>query len=525
MLLAIVAASAHDDEPPRMKGGEQLGEVHFPTSCGAEAQRELDRAVAILHSFFYAEALKAFTRVSEIEPACAMGWWGIAMSSWHPLWYPPAREDLAQGAQAVERAQQAKASTERERQYIAAIATFYRDTDSVDHRTRVAAYEKAMEGVHRGNPNDPEAAAFYALALQAAADPNDKTYAKQLASGAILEKLYAAQPNHPGVAHYLINAYDYPELASRALEAARRYAEIAPAMPHALHMPSHTFITLGLWQDAIRANVAAEEAAKKAGWVQEELHAMDYLVYAYLQTGRERAAAKVRSQMEQLPLEDRHTLGMDYALAAADARYALELRRWPEAATLVPSPSTFAATHAVTHFARALGAARNGSAEKAESSVAKLAEIRDVLAHNKQEYWAKQVDIQRQSALAWATWARGRKDEAISLMRAAAEAEDSTYKNPVMPAYLLPTRELLADMLLESKRPEQALIEYDAALRGAPNRFNSLYGAARAAEQSGEPDKAKQYYKRLLAVCEGADSDRTELRIARQFVGQTSTAN
>ena len=509
---------AHEDERPGKAGNEQLGEVSFPISCSAAAQREFNRGVAILHSFYYPDALKSFTRVTELDPTCAMGYWGIAMSSWYPLWYAPSKESLLQGRAAVEQATKAPSQTQHEQEYIAAIGMFYQNFEELDHKSRAKAYERAMEDVYRRHPSDGEAAAFYALALQATADPNDKAYSNQLRSGEILEKLYAQEPNHPGVAHYLIHAYDYPELASRALDAARRYGQIAPAMPHALHMPSHTFIALGLWEDSIQSNLAANAAAKKLGWVQEELHTMDYLVYAYLQSGRGQAASEVNAKIEAVKIAEKHTLGMDYAIAAAPARYAIEQRHWADAATLTPIPSPFPATVAVTYYVRALGAARSGTVGEADKDVDKLTEIRDALSMGKQDYWAKQVEIQRQTAIAWVFWAKGQNEEALRVMQAAVDLEDSTYKNPVMPAYILPARELLGDLLMELQRPDQALVEYEASLRAVPNRFNGLYGAAQAAQLAGNQEKAKRYYAELLRVCDKADSERPELRRAKMFL-------
>src|SRR3954468_20875545 len=514
---------AHEDERAgtageERPGDERLGEVRFPISCNADAQREFNRGVAILHSFYYPDAVKSFTKVTELDPSCAMGYWGIAMSSWYPLWYPPSKESLLQGRTALERAATANTKSQREQDYIAAIEMFYRNFEELDHKSRASAYEKAMKEVYRRYPDDTEAAAFYALALQAIADPNDKAYPTQRKSGEILEKLYVEQPNHPGAAHYLIHAYDYPELAPRALDAARHYGDIAPAMPHALHMPSHTYIALGLWEDSIQSNLAANAAAKKLVWVQEELHTMDYLVYAYLQSGRGRAAAEMKAKIEAVAINEKHTLGMDYAIAAAPARTALEQRRWADAAALVPIVSPFSATIAVTHYSRALGAARSGAIDAAQADVDKLAELRDTLSKGKQDYWAKQVEIQRQTESAWLTWARGQNDEALKLMRAAVELEDSTYKNPVMPAYIQPARELLGDLLLELHQPRQALVEYETSLRAVPNRFNGLYGAAQAAQLAGNQDKAKLYYAELLRICDKADSERPELRRAKLFL-------
>jgi tetratricopeptide (TPR) repeat protein len=518
LLSFAASAFAHEDERPGSAAGERLGEVSFPIACSEAAQREFNRGVAILHSFYYPDAVKSFTRVSELDPGCSIAHWGVAMSLWYPLWYAPSSETLQQGRAALAQATQHAIKDRRERDYIEAIGAFYRDFETLDHKTRALAYEKAMEQVYQRYPDDDEAAAFYALALQATADPNDKSYAKQRKSGAILEPLYAKRPNHPGVAHYLIHAYDYPELAPRALDAARHYGEIAPAMPHALHMPSHTFIALGLWEDSIQSNLAANAAAKNLGWVQEELHTMDYLVYAYLQSGQGRAAADVKNRIEAIAIREKHTLGMDYAVAAAPARYVIEQRRWVDAAALRPPESTFPATIAITHYVRALGAARSGALVEAQKDVDKLGQIRDVLSKAKQDYWAKQVEIQRQTAAAWLVWAKGEGTEAVNLMRAAADLEDSSYKNPVMPAYILPARELLGDMLLELQQPAQALVEYEASLRAVPNRFNGLYGAARAAQNAHDQQKAKHYYSELLRICSKGDGDRPELQRAQLYL-------
>jgi hypothetical protein len=512
-------ASAHEDEQIPTGAPDRIGEVHFPISCSEPAQTEFNRAVAMLHSFFYPEAAKTFAKAAEIDPTCAMGYWGVAMSWWYPLWYPPTKESLMLGAAAAAKARELGGKTERERDYIAAIGAFYADFEKLDHKTRVLKYEREMERVHGRYPDDREAALFYALVLQASADPNDKTYAAQLRSAAILEKIYAEQPNHPGVAHYLIHAYDYPELAPRALDAARRYGRIAPAMPHALHMPSHTFIAVGMWQDSIESNLSAGAAARKFGWVQEELHTMDYLVYAYLQGAQAQAARAVLDQLAAVKVDEKaRTLPVDYALAAAPARFALEQRRWADAAALTPSTSRFTATPALTYYARALGAAHLGALADASAAVGELTQLRNALMQAKQDYWAKQVEVQLETARAWLAWASGKPAEALERMRAATALEESTYKHPITPGQLLPARELLGDLLLELHQPGQALAEYEASLRSNPNRLNGLYGAAQAAALAGDPDKAAMYYRRLLANCEHADSERPEVRQARLFL-------
>jgi tetratricopeptide (TPR) repeat protein len=522
VLFASLGANAHEDEQAARGSPERLGQVNFPASCSAAAQEEFNRGVAILHSFYYPEAVKSFTNVTRIDPACAMGYWGVAMASWYPLWYPPTKDSLMQGRAAVDKANSVGPKTDRERGYISAIGMFYQDFEKFDHKTRALAYEKAIEQLYRLHPEDSEAAAFYALALQATADPNDKTYRNQLKSGEILEKLYAGQPNHPGVAHYLIHAYDYPELAPRALDAARHYGQIAQSVPHALHMPSHTFIALGLWQDSIQSNLEANAAAIRLAWVQEELHTMDYLVYAYLQGGQEQAAAGILEKLKAVKIDEKRTLAMDYALAAASARFAIERRRWSEAAALTPLPSSFLPTSAITHYARALGAARSGSVLEAQKDVEKLVELRDALMQAKQDYWAKQVEVQRQTTEAWLNWAKGNGEEALTLMRSAADLEDSTYKHPITPGQILPARELLGDLLRELHRPEQALAEYEASLRMTPNRFNALYGAAQAAELAGSLEKAHMYYLQLVAICQHADTERPEAQRAKIFLARKS---
>jgi tetratricopeptide (TPR) repeat protein len=514
-----LSAGAHEDEQMPTGAPDKVGEVSFPISCSAAAQKEFNRGVAILHSFFYPEAGKTFTKVTELDPSCAMGYWGIAMSWWYPLWYPPTKESFMQGKAAAEKAAVIDGKTERERAYIAAIGKFYGDFDQRDHKSRVADYARAMGAVFHNYPDDREAAAFYALSLQATANPNDKTYANQLKSAEILEGVFAAQPNHPGAAHYLIHAYDYPELAPRALGPARRYGRIAPSIPHALHMPSHTFIAVGMWQDSIQSNLAAAESAKNLGWAQEESHSLDYLVYAYLQGAQAGAARDILQRLATVKVDEKaRTLPVDYAQAAVPARFALEQRRWADAAALTPAPSRFPATRALTYYARALGAAHIGAVDEVSAAVRELTAVRDALLESKQDYWAKQVEVQRETAQAWLAWAHGNSNEAVKLMRAAADLEDTTYKHPITPGQLLPARELLGDLLLEVNQPAQALAAYESSLKLTPNRFNGIYGAAQAAELSGDRTKAAAYYKQLLAACEKADTDRQEVQRARLFL-------
>jgi tetratricopeptide (TPR) repeat protein len=511
----------HEDETPPARVPERLGQVNFPISCSAAAQAEFNRSVALLHSFYYQVAVKAFAHVTEIDPGCAMGYWGVAMSWWYPLWYPPTAASFAQGKAALDKARSVGAKTERERGYIEAIGAFYQDFDKQSHPARALAYERAMQHLHEQFDEDREATAFYALAMQATIDPNDKTYAKQLKSAALLEPLFAEQPDHPGLAHYIIHAYDYPGLATHALDAARRYGTIAPSVPHALHMPSHTFTYLGFWQEAIRSDTASAATARKQGDTNSELHAMDYLVYAYLQSGEEQSARRVLDDLSAMSLNDKEgTIAIDYALAAAPARYAIELHRWSDAEALTPRPSRFPATEALTHYARALGAAHAGNLALAREDVQALGAFRDALLSAKNDYWAKQVEIQRLTASAWLAWAEGDARAALNQMRAAADLEDSTYKHPVTPGQLTPARESLGDLLLELRDPVAALAEYQAALRVTPNRFNGVYGAARSAELAGDSATAKAYYAQLLGLCDKGSSARPELQRARMVVAQ-----
>jgi tetratricopeptide (TPR) repeat protein len=518
-LIVPLWAQAHEDETMPTGAPDKLGAVMFPVSCSPAAQEQFNRALAMLHSFFYPEAAKTFAKATELDPSCAMGYWGVAMSWWYPLWYPPTRESFQRGKAAIEKAVVTAAPTERERAYIAALGEFYGDFEKADNKARTLAYEKAMAAVAQNFPEDLEAAAFYALALQATANPNDKTYANQLKSAGILEKIFVDHPDHPGIAHYLIHAYDYPELAPRALKAARLYGSIAPAMPHALHMPSHTYIALGLWQDSIESNLAAGAVARKLGWIPEELHSKDYLVYAYLQLAQSASAKDMLRNIAEVKIdESARTLPVDYAFAAAPARYVLEQQRWEEAATLKPQASRFPATQALTHFARALGAAHLGATGEAEKEIAEITRIRDALVQSKQDYWAKQVEVQRQSAQAWLAWAAGDTAQAVEQMRSAAVLEESTYKHPITPGQLLPARELMGDLLLAIGQPGPALAEYEASLRANPNRFNGIFGAARSAELAGFGSKAADYYRKLLELAQTAESERNQIRQARLFL-------
>jgi tetratricopeptide (TPR) repeat protein len=499
---------------------EKVGTVHFPISCKTEAQQPFERAVALLHSFWFQEANKGFTSVTTMDPDCAMGYWGMALSLWYPLWENPSEATLKQGWTAVQKAKTVGAKTDHERDYLAAVEAFYQDADKRDHRTRALAYEKAMEHVHLRYPEDREAAIFYALALNATALPTDKTYANQKKAGAILEKIFAEQPDHPGVAHYLIHSYDNPLLASRALLAARSYAKIAPSVPHALHMPSHIFTQLGLWQESIASNRASAAAAQEHGLWRDRLHAMQYLEYAYLQSGQEVEAKRVLDELKAIENVAPENRGTVHAFAMIPALYALERRQWSEAAALQPRSSGVPQAEAITYFARALGAARSGNTAQARADVEKLQSLHAATVQAKSDSRPDSIEIQRQAAAAWRAFAEGKREEALRLMRSAADLEDSSGAIAATATPLLPAHELLGDLLLELNEPAQALQEFETALRISPHRFNGLSGAARAAQLVGDLEKARTYYAQLVSLCDQADSARTELTEARTFLAK-----
>ena len=533
LLFITSTLTVAEDTPPSSAGGQlQLGDVEFPVSCTPAAQQQFNRAVAILHSFWYEEAIKAFGAVTKIDPDCAMGHWGVAMSYWTPLWNQPTQAALKAGAAAVSQAQAIGKKTDRERDYIEAIATFYRDYDKLDHRTRSGAYQQVMEQLYVHYPNDREAAAFYALALDATALPSDKTYSNQKKAAAILEKIFVEQPNHPGVAHYLIHSYDSAPLAEHGLPAAICYAKIAPSVPHALHMPSHIFTRLGQWQDSIRSNRAASEAGQTyaaqqfgqgVAWA-ESLHALDYLTYALLQLAQDREAKKVVDQITAFRKVAPEAPGAAYALAAVPARYAIERRDWAQAAALsLPSLAfpwdKFPWTSAMVTFSRALGAARTGDFGAAQAEIDRLGSARDA-ASQKDKYWADQIEVQRQAAVAILDHARGKNEEALDELESAAKLEATMDKHPVTPSPIVPMRELLGDLLLEMNQPAKALSEYEQSLIKDPNRFHGVYGAAKAAERSGDAAKAKTYYHQLAALGSDADSVRPELAEAKAYLQQ-----
>jgi tetratricopeptide (TPR) repeat protein len=512
----LVGDDQHHDQA---LSSEELGTVNFPESCAPATQATFNRGVALLHSFEYDDARKAFQEVEKADSRCAIAQWGIAMSLYHELWGQPHDKALKEGESALKRAQSSPAATPREREYIAALNVFYSDWSKREHETRAAEYSQAMEKLYQHYPEDREAAAFYALSLLGSEPAHDTTFANRKKAAAILQKLFDQEPNHPGLAHYLIHTCDRPQLATLGLNAARRYAKIAPSSPHALHMPSHIFARLGLWQDDIDSNLASIAATRQMSAMHmrdagHQFHAMDFLVYAYLQSGHEKDVERQIAELAQLKGVDED--GLAYSQAKFPALLALELRRWPDAAALKPVKEAHRSVNAFVYFARAIGEARSGNAGAARKDAREIESIhKDLVAANK-KYEADDAEILRQEASAWAMHADKKDDEAIRLLRAAADQEDA--EGPEQTS--IPAREMLADLLLEINRPQEAMKEYQVSLAANPNRFNGLYGAARAAEKIGKTDDAAKYYAELVTVCAGSGSDRPELTRAKQLLAQ-----
>lgn len=521
-------------EPEHAK--HQLGNVSFPVTCNAQAQRRFNIATAWLHSFEYEDAKKEFQAAAAEDPQCAMAYWGVAMSNFHPLWAPPTPLELLESNAAIEKAMKLFSRTKREQEFIKAIDTFYSGADKLGHAVRIMAYVKAMERLYLNYPDDDEAAVFYALSLIAAGTLDaDKDYARENEAAAILNGVLARQPRHPGVAHYLIHGYDYPALAHFALPAARIYSGIAPASAHAQHMPSHIFTRMGLWGEAVQSNLAAEAAAQTyarthglAGAWDEQLHAIDYLAYAYLQLGQEENARRVLERLSAIQRVDPPNFKVAFTLSAVPARFALERRAWSEAAALelpqnahkIVPLEKFGWALANIHFARAVGAARSGDIEAARRETALLEQIRKQLPAKPGEYdWGLQVEIQRQISTAWLTWAEGQTAQAVTIMKQAALLDEATEKHPVTPGSILPAREQVGELLLALDKPGDALAEFEASLNRAPGRFNSILGAARAARHSGKIEKAKEYYAKLVLLKSTGGGERIELGESVDFLG------
>jgi tetratricopeptide (TPR) repeat protein len=496
---------------------QKLGKVHFATSCNDTAQRRFDRAMRYQHSFWYAESKEIYEEALKADPECAIAYWGIALALLNNPHGAVPTPNLPLGLAAIEQGQAVGAKTERERDYIDALSVMYVDYDKIPHQARVQSYLKKMAALAAKYPDDDEAQIFYAITLNVAASPADKTYANQLKGAAILEPIWQRQPQHPGIAHYLIHLYDYPPIADKGIPAALRYSKIAPNAPHAQHMPSHIFTRVGYWKESIAANLASVQAAKASKESGDQLHGQDYLVYAYLQLGQDAAARQVIDQVEATQPNPDVYAGA-FAQAASPARYMVERGDWKGAANLEVRPSKFPQTMAITYFARALGAARSGDPAAARADVAKLSDIRDSLREAKSDYWATQADVEAQVANAWVLYADGKYDDALKAMSAAADAEDKTEKSPVTPGSLAPARELYGFMLLDRGMAKEALAAFEATQAKEPNRFNGYAGAAKAAQALGDTAKAKANYEKLLALASGSDLDRPTLAAARSFV-------
>jgi hypothetical protein len=519
--LAVLAASF-----AAATSAQELGRVSFKTSCNAAAQEKFDRGVALVHNFFYPDSVRAFTEAAAADPQCAIAYWGIAISHRpNPLVLPLAADALKNGWEAVQKGKAIPAKTERERDWLAAIELYYKDFDKVDQTERGLAYERAMEQIVQKYPDDVEAAIFYALALNETALPSDRTYAKLLKAGSILEQVAKTLPQHPGVLHYTIHSYDYAPLAKRAIAAANTYAKVAPAAPHARHMPAHIYSMVGMWPESVASNessliTAREQAARTWPGASHpaEPHMLDFMQYALLQMGQDQRAKQVLATNAAIK-----KLGFEYVVgytghAAVSARFALERQAWTEAAALTPFGSQFPQAEAITYFARAIGSARSGNAAAAETDVAKLMELRAALAKANQTYWVEQVEIQIVAARAWIAQSRGQAAEALKFMRAAADLEDASEKHVAMENRLYPMRELLGDLLMAQQQPAQALKEYEASNEATPRRLRGLYGAAKAAAAAKQQDKAKTYFTALVQLTSNADTERPEIREARAFV-------
>src|SRR2546429_3261133 len=541
-LLAVrYVKSATGPEPGDLRAA---GKVEFPVSCAPAVQPEFARGVALLHSFFYEEARRVFTSVAEQDPNCAMAQWGIAMRCWHPIWTPPTPDEMRAGKAAIVKAMAMNAGTDRERGFITALSVYYNTPDSsntgavgqschgpVGPRDRVIAYEKAMHQLCDKYPDDFEVQAFYAFAVLAVgyATPNDTTLSKQLEAAALFEKLWKQNPNHPGVVHYLIHCYDYPALAQRGLAAAQSYGAIAPWVPHALHMPSHIFTRLGMWDESIAANGASAEASRAYAAMRhrdateaEELHALDYMAYSYLQEARDTEAKKIVDLAGKVRKTNPELeFSAAYALAAIPTRYAFERNDWASAATLtvpnLPHWSSFPFMEALIEYGHALGRAHTGDLDGARKAIARMQQLRDATKDPKFDYFKNHLDLQMQAASAWIAASEGKKSEAIEMLRRAADAEDILGKHPVSPGAFVPIREQLGSLLLERGQSKEAQREFEAGLKIYPGRFRGLYGAAQAAEKNGDKKNASRYYAKLAAQTTNATGSRDELNHVREF--------
>jgi hypothetical protein len=508
---------------------KEFGTVDFHITGSKQVQEDFNTAVALLHSFEYDDAEKEFAKIIDEAPGCAMAYWGVAMCNFHPLWEPPTEANLKKGAKALDIANSIKQRSPKETAFIDAAGLYYKDWSTTDPHSRAVRFENAMQQLYRSYPDDREAAIFYALALDASADPADKSYAHQLKAGKILDSMYALAPNHPGIVHYIIHTYDYPGIAQLALNAARRYADVAPSSAHALHMPSHIFTRLGLWDESIRTNTRSVEAAQcyakaagfKGHW-DEELHALDYLVYAYLQKGDNSDAEKQSQYLSTIKETSPSNFKVSYTFAAVPVRMALENKNWTAASQLTPQPSSlpwnnFPWQEAIVHFGKLLGLAHIGDSKAAQNELTTLDSLHASLLKQNDLYKARQVEIQMKAGKAWIMYANRDVKQALQLMESAANQEDSVSKSPVTPGEVLPARELYADMLFSLHQYDAAFAQYGLVLQKSPNRFNSLFGAGRGAELRADKANATKYYRELLAIAD-PQSTRQELKTAKAFL-------
>jgi tetratricopeptide (TPR) repeat protein len=510
VLLAVFAAplSGLAQQP------DKLGKVTFPTSCDAKVQAQFERGVAMLHSYWFTEARKVFDGILQQDPSCAMAYWGLAVNYLgNSLAGAPSPKDVTAATEAVDKARTIGAKTPRERDWIEAIGVYYRDADKTPVNARLAAYTRAMEQMTQRYPDDFEAWTYYALALQASAPKNDKTYASQLKSAEILERLYKQNPEHPGVAHYLVHAYDYPPLADKGIKIAVAYGRIAPAAPHARHMPSHIYSMVGMWEESIASNRSAIEIQP------DYYHATDFMVYAHLQLAQDARAKVLVDTIAALPRQDYPNIAVFTAVAVVPARYAVERGDWAGAAALPVVTTGRPQADSLVRFTRGLGMARGGDLAGAKREIQAMQELRAALEKSNQSYWADRTEEQMLAVSAWVALAEGKGDEALKLMRAAADGEDGSIKHVAMENRLYPMRELLGELLLHQGQAAAALREFEASLKENPNRYRGLYGAARAAELSGDRQKAVGYYEKLVALAVKADTARPEIARARTFLG------
>ena len=523
VLVSALAVFGSSGNATAQGQGGQYGTVQFPVTCKPGIQPQFERAVAILHSFFYPESVKAFEAVIAADPDCAMAYWGLAISQRpNPLVPPWAPDSLKRGLEAVQKGKPL-AKTDRERDWLAALEQAYAGYETVPTHARSVKYEQAMEKLSAKYPEDKEAAIFYALALLEAVDHRDKTYARQIKAGAILEAIDRAQPNHPGLAHYIIHAYDFEPLAPRGVPAAEKYARVAPSAPHAQHMPSHIYSILGRWEDSIRSNQAAVRASREYATkyapgttFAQEPHAQDFMVYAYLQLGQDREARRVVDELAAIAkFSGARNYGRDTGQAAPPARYVLERAAWAEASTLAVKTDGYAYAQAMPRFVRAVAASRLGKPDVAGEEITQLQALSKAAENS---YWSEQVNVLAVAASAWRARAESKTDDAVRLMRAAADLEDASEKHVAMENRLYPMRELLGDLLLETGQPAAALQAYETSLHAAPNRLRGFYGAAKAAKAAGNAGKARTYFEKVAALAKNADPERPEVQEAKAFL-------